>query len=124
MTRRWLAGGAVLAAAALAGCGGGHKVSTPPTTTVSETTPTGPPAKCSSFGAAWLQDYNKGAVKTGSPIRMLSACCGPATKAGRRHCFLKLTLVGTKTIGCEIVDLGPDGTPATIGRHVNCALLK
>jgi hypothetical protein len=55
---------------------------------------------------------------------MLSACCGPVTKAGRHHCFLKLTLIGTKTLGCETVDLGPDGTPATIGRHENCALHK
>jgi hypothetical protein len=108
----------------LAGCGSRNTVATPPTTTVSEPTPARSPAKCSSFGPAWLQAYNKGAVKTGSPIRMLSACCAPVTKAGRHHCLLKLTLVGTKTIGCEIVDLGPDGTPATIGRHVNCALVK
>ena len=108
----------------LSGCGSRNAVSTPSTTTVSEPTPPGAPPKCSSFGPAWLQAYNKGAVKTGSPIRMLSACCAPVTKAGRHHCFLKLTLVGTKTIGCEVVDLGPDGTPATIGRHVNCALHK
>ena len=64
------------------------------------------------------------AVRQSSPIRMVSACCGPVTKAGRHHCFLKVTLIGTKTLGCETVDLGPDGTPATIGRHENCALHK
>jgi hypothetical protein len=122
---------AVLALAALAaGCGSAKKEATTVSasaaaavvTTVTRQTPSGAPAACTSYGATWLKAYNKSAVKQGSPIRMLSACCGPATKAGRHHCFLELTLIGTKTLGCETVDLGPDGTPATIGRHENCAL--
>jgi len=123
MTRRWVAGAAVLATAVvLTGCGSGKTVATPSPATVSEPTPSGSPTKCSSYGATWLKAYNKTAVKQGSPIRMISACCGEATRAGRHHCFLKLSLVGTRMLGCETVDLGPDGTPATVGRHENCAL--
>jgi hypothetical protein len=117
---------AVLALAALAaGCGGSkNSATTAPATTVTQQTPSGAPAACTSYGATWLKAYNKSAVRQGNPIRMLSACCGPATNAGRHHCFLKLTLIGTKTLGCETVDLAPDGTPATIGRHESCALHK
>ena len=127
MRGRWPALAAVLALVLLsAGCGGSKKAeataSTSATTAVSRPTPSGAPAACTSYGATWLKAYNKSAVRQGSPIRMVSACCGPATKVGRHHCFLKLTLVGTKSLGCETVDLGPDGTPATIGRHENCAL--
>jgi hypothetical protein len=132
MRRRWPALVAVLALAALtAGCGGSKQADTTVSATASsavktvpQATAAGAPAACTSYGSTWLKAYNKSAVRQGSPIRMLSACCGPVTKAGRHHCFLKLTLVGTKTLGCETVDLGPDGTPATIGRHENCALHK
>ena len=128
MTARWLPVLALLvAAASLAGCG-----STKATTTTRAASPltalkataAGAPTSCTSYGSTWLRAYNKAAVVQGSPIRMVSACCGPATKAGRHHCFLKVTLAGTKQLGCETVDLGPDGTPATIGRHENCALHK
>jgi hypothetical protein len=133
MGRRWLVFGVVIASAAmLVGCGASKKAATTttstasgsPPTTVSQATPKGAPSACTSYGTTWLKAYNKTALQQGSPIRMLSACCGHATKAGRHHCFLKLTLVGTKTLGCETVDLGPDGTPATVGRHENCALHK
>ena len=128
MRERWPALVAVLALVVLvAGCGGSKKAETTPSTpatTVSRPTPSGAPAACTSYGATWLKAYNKSALQQGSPIRMVSACCGPATKVGRHHCFLKLTLVGTKSLGCETVDLAPDGTPATIGRHENCALHK
>jgi hypothetical protein len=128
MTARWLTGSAVVAAAAvLAGCGTTNAGTT--TTSASKPatlgpTPAGAPTSCTSYGPTWLRAYNKIALQQGSPIRMLSACCGPVTKARRHHCFLKVTLVGTKQLGCETVDLGPDGTPATIGRHENCALHK
>jgi hypothetical protein len=132
MSGRWPGLAAVLAVAALAaGCGSAKKqattvsaTGTAAVTTVSQPTPTGAPTACTSYGSTWLKEYNQAALQQGSPIRMLSACCGPVTKAGRHHCFLKLTLIGTKTLGCETVDLGPDGTPATIGRHENCALHK
>jgi hypothetical protein len=129
MRGRWPALAAVLALAALAGgCGDARQIvtsaSTATTTPTTQATPSGAPAACTSYGATWLKAYNKSAVRQGSPIRMLSACCGPATKAGRHHCFLKVTLIGTKTLGCETVDLGPDGTPATVGRHESCALHK
>jgi hypothetical protein len=122
----------VLALAALVeGCGSAKDAATTVTsaakaavTAVPPPTPAGAPASCTSYGSTWLKAYNKSALEQGSPIRMLSACCGPVTKAGRHHCFLKLTLIGTKTLGCETVDLGPDGAPATIGRHENCALHK
>ena len=116
-------------AALLAGCGGSKQAATTATTTSGSatTTPLAPtssaaPGACTSYGTSWLRKYNRTAVQQGSPIRMVSACCGPVTQAGRHHCFLKVTLVGTKTLGCETVDLGPDGTPATVGRHANCAL--
>ena len=128
----WPALAAVIALAALAaGCGSAKNAATTVSsaakaavTTVPPPTPSGAPPACTSYGSTWLKAYNRSALQQGSPIRMLSACCGPVTKAGRHHCFLKLTLIGTKTLGCETVDLGPDGAPATIGRHENCALHK
>jgi hypothetical protein len=129
MTARWPALAAtILAAAVLAGCGSAKNTATTASTSkpkkapVIQPTPAGSPTACSSYGATWLKAYNRTALLQGSPIRMVSACCGPATKAGRHHCFLKVTLIGTKTLGCETVDLGHDGTPATVGRHENCAL--
>ena len=127
MTVRWLAvAGVLISAAIVAGCGNAKKAAAPSTTTttaaVMAPTPKGAPTSCTSYGTSWVKAYNRTALRQGSPIHMLSACCGPVTKAGRHHCFLKVTLLGTKQIGCETVDLGPDGTPATIGRHESCAL--
>ena len=126
MTARWLSVVALVAAAAvLAGCGSSKAQTTTTgakTTAVLAPTSAGAPTSCTSYGTTWLRAYNRVALQQGSPIRMVSACCGPATKAGRHHCFLKVTLLGTKQLGCETVDLAPDGTPATIGRHENCAL--
>jgi hypothetical protein len=124
MTGRWQAIAAVIASAALlAGCGG-NKSAAPAATTAVTTTTTGAAAsgKCSSYGRTWVRDYNKTAIAQGNPIRMLSACCGPTLKAGVHHCYLRVTLAGTKNLGCETVDLGPDGTPVGIGKHENCAL--
>jgi hypothetical protein len=128
MTVRWLpVMGLVAAAAFLAGCGSTKAQTTTraasPITSM-KATPAGAPTTCTSYGTTWLKAYNRAALVQGSPIRMVSACCGPVTKGGRHHCFLKVTLAGTKQLGCETVDLGPDGTPATIGRHENCALHK
>ena len=51
---------------------------------------------------------------------MLAACCAPKNGKGVSHCVLTLTLAGTKDKGCEAVDLGPAGTPGSVGRHVLC----
>ena len=125
MTVRWLTVMAVgTSAAVLAGCGT-TKARTTSTTAnkpaVLTPTPAGVPTSCTGYGTSWLRAYNRTALRQSSPIRMVSACCGPVTNAGRHHCFLKVTLVGTKQFGCEMVDLGSDGTPATIGRHEDCA---
>ncbi len=128
MTVRWLTVMAVGATAAvLAGCGTTKARTTSTTATkpaVLTPTPAGRPTSCTGYGTSWLRAYNRTALRQSSPIRMVSACCGPVTKAGRHHCLLEVTLVGTKQFGCEMVDLGPDGTPATIGRHEDCALHK
>jgi hypothetical protein len=77
-------------------------------------------AKCSSFGSSWRRSYNKTAIKSGNPIRILAACCRPASRAGVNHCYITVTLAGTKDRGCETVDIGPDGLPAGPGRHEVC----
>jgi hypothetical protein len=125
MTVRWLTAMPVVATAVvLAGCGTTNARSTGTTANkpaVLEPTPAGTPTSCTGYGTSWLRAYNRTALRQSSPIRMVSACCGPVTEAGRHHCLLKVTLVGTKQVGCETVDLGADGTPATIGRHEACA---
>ncbi len=81
---------------------------------------------CDSYGPAWVRTYNKAALAAGNPVQMLGACCRSTSRAGVHHCVIKLTLRGTpkSNIGCESVDLGPDGLPAGVGKHENCALLK
>ena len=39
-------------------------------------------AKCSTFGTTWRLGYNKQAAKAGNPIRILDACCRPASQLG------------------------------------------
>jgi hypothetical protein len=124
--RVWALGALLAATALLAGCGGGAK-STTTTTTAAATTTTAPAATaggCSSYGTAWVRSFNRTAVAQGNPERMLSACCGEATSVGVHHCFLKLTLVGTKDLGCATADLGPDGAPVGVVKHEDCALHK
>jgi hypothetical protein len=51
---------------------------------------------------------------------MLDVCCGPKNGAGVSHCVLKLGLSGTKSEGCEAVELDGAGRPVSIGRHILC----
>ena len=108
--------GLVLALAAC-GSGGKHAAST------SVSTPTGtstPDTGCDTFGPTWVHSYNVKAIRQGNPIRMLSACCQVAGQLGVHHCFIKLTLAGTKDLGCEAVDIGQNGLPAGEGKHEKC----
>ena len=77
-------------------------------------------AKCSSFGTTWRLGYNKQAAKAGNPIRILDACCRPASRLGVSHCFITVTLAGTKDRGCESVDIGKNGSVAGPGKHETC----
>jgi hypothetical protein len=77
-------------------------------------------AKCSSFGTTWRLSYNKKAAKAGNPIRILDACCRPASQLGVSHCFVSVTLAGTKDRGCESVDIGRNGSVAGPGKHETC----
>lgn len=76
--------------------------------------------KCDTYGVAWVKSYNRTAVKQGNPVRMLSACCQPGAKKGIHHCFIVVTLAGTKDRGCAIYDLGPSGQPVGLGKHEAC----
>jgi hypothetical protein len=51
---------------------------------------------------------------------MLGVCCAAQNPAGVSHCVLTLTLAGTTSKGCEVVDLNNAGTPVTVGRRVKC----
>ncbi len=103
----------------LAACGAGGKdaastsVSTP-------TTSNTPDSGCDTYGTIWVRSYNVKAVRQGNPIRMLSACCQTSGQVGVHHCFIKLTLAGTKDLGCETVDIGSNGLPAGTGTHQKC----
>jgi hypothetical protein len=77
-------------------------------------------AKCSSFGTTWRLGYNKTAAKAGNPIRILDACCRPASHLGVSHCFVTVTLKGTKDRGCESVDIGKNGQVTGPGKHETC----
>jgi hypothetical protein len=77
-------------------------------------------AKCSTFGTTWRLGYNKKAAKAGNPIRILDACCKPASHLGVSHCFVTVTLAGTKDRGCESVDIGRNGAVAGPGKHETC----
>jgi hypothetical protein len=76
--------------------------------------------RCDTYGPVWVKSYNKTAIKQGNPVRMLSACCQPGAKKGVHHCFIIVTLAGTKDRGCAIYDLGPDGQPVGLGKHEAC----
>ncbi|HEX4520715.1 MAG TPA: hypothetical protein VH063_14125 [Gaiellaceae bacterium] len=120
-SRGALAGAALLGVVlllALSACGSSakHAASTSVTTSTSSTPDTG----CDTFGPTWVHTYNVKAIKQGNPIRMLSACCQVSGQIGVHHCFIKLTLAGTKDLGCETVDIGTDGLPAGEGKHEKC----
>ena len=76
--------------------------------------------KCSTFGTTWRLGYNKKAARAGNPIRILDACCKPASQVGVSHCFITVTLAGTKDRGCESVDIGRNGSVAGPGKHETC----
>jgi hypothetical protein len=105
---------------ALAACGAGGRdaasTSVPASTTATGTPDTG----CDTYGPTWVHSYNVKAIKQGNTIRMLSACCQVSGQIGVHHCFIKLTLAGTKDLGCETVDIGVDGMPAGQGKHEKC----
>jgi hypothetical protein len=75
---------------------------------------------CSLFGPSWAHSYNAKAILTGNPIRILSACCRPTERIGISHCFIMVTLAGTRDRGCESVDIGRNGLVAGPGRHETC----
>jgi hypothetical protein len=75
---------------------------------------------CTSFGSAWARSYTENAIQAGNPIRILAACCHSTARAGVHHCYLTVTLSGTTFQGCESVDIGRNGLPASIGRHEHC----
>jgi hypothetical protein len=75
---------------------------------------------CSAFGPRWVKSYDKKAARTGNPIRILAACCRSTKKPKIHHCFVTVTMAGVKEHGCELVDIGPDGMPASIGKHASC----
>jgi len=119
-----LAGLAVFAAAGAAvailatGSNGGHAAPLP--TTV--------PATCDAYGPSWVKLFNKSAVASGNPTRMISACCETTSLKGVHHCMIRLTLAGTTVQGCALYDLGANGQPVStkisVGRKVNCPLLR
>ncbi len=80
----------------------------------------GTPSSCSRFGPTWERTYNARATLAGNPIRILAACCRPTGRVGINHCFVTVTLAGTKDRGCESVDIGPNGLPAGPGKHETC----
>ncbi len=105
---------------ALAACGSGgkHAASTSVSTPTTSSTPDA--GGCDTYGISWVRSYNVKAVRQGNPIRMLSACCQTSGQVGVHHCFIKLTLAGTKDLGCETVDIGSNGLPAGTGTHEKC----
>ena len=72
---------------------------------------------CTSFGPTWAHSYNRTAIQAGNPVRILTACCHSTGRVGVHHCYLTVTLAGTPYRGCESVDIGRTGLPASVGRH-------
>jgi hypothetical protein len=75
---------------------------------------------CTSFGPTWAHSYNHSAIQAGNPVRILAACCHSTATIGIHHCYVTVTLAGTPYRGCESVDIGRDGLPASVGRHERC----
>jgi hypothetical protein len=75
---------------------------------------------CTSYGTTWIHAYNNAAVQSGNPIRLVAACCHSTPRAGIHHCYVTVTLAGTPYRGCESVDIGRNGLPASVGRHERC----
>ena len=75
---------------------------------------------CTSFGPTWVHSYNHDAIQVGNPIRIVTACCHSTGRVGVHHCYVTVTLAGTPYRGCESVDIGRNGLPASVGRHERC----
>src|SRR5262249_35864664 len=75
---------------------------------------------CTAFGPTWVHSYNQSAIEGGNPIRLLAACCHSTDRIGVHHCYVTVTLAGTPYRGCESVDIGRNGLPASVGRHERC----
>jgi hypothetical protein len=75
---------------------------------------------CTAFGPTWVHSYNHDAIQAGNPIRLLAACCHSTGMVGIHHCYVAVTLAGTPYRGCESVDIGRNGLPASVGRHERC----
>jgi hypothetical protein len=75
---------------------------------------------CTSFGSTWAHSYNENAIQVGNPIRIVNACCHSTGRVGIHHCYVTVTLAGTPFQGCESVDIGRNGLPASVGRHERC----
>ena len=75
---------------------------------------------CKPFGTTWAHSYNHSAIQAGNPVRILAACCHSTATIGIHHCYVTVTLSGTPYRGCESVDIGRDGLPASVGRHERC----
>jgi len=75
---------------------------------------------CTTFGLTWAHSYNQTAIQAGNPVRILAACCHSTGTVGVHHCYLTVTLAGTPYRGCESVDIGRNGLPASVGRHERC----
>ncbi len=126
--------GAVLVLA-LAACGGTTTTTTTTTSAASTaahttpklpttlpSTPSSVPTSCSAWGKSFALSFNKSAKQQQNPERMQSVCCAAKNAAGVSHCLLTLTLVGTTSRGCEVVDLNNTGTPVTVGRRIKCTV--
>ena len=75
---------------------------------------------CTAYGPTWVHSYNRDAIQAGNPIRLVAACCHSTGTAGIHHCYVTVTLAGTPYRGCESVDIGRNGLPASVGRHERC----
>jgi hypothetical protein len=99
---------AALVIAAAAGAAGGNNRMVALTT------------RCTAFGPTWVHSYNQNAIQAGNPVRILAACCHSTGTIGIHHCYVTVTLAGTPYRGCESVDIGRNGLPASVGRHERC----
>lgn len=75
---------------------------------------------CTNYGPTWAHSYNQSAIQAGNPIRIVAACCHSTGRVGIHHCYVTVTLAGTPYQGCESVDIGRNGWPASVGRHERC----